>query len=131
VDISCIIKIKTPSLPCIQLSTVTQIKRLTIQQYLQPYAGFFRGWLTDAVTSRTSLYISQPASQTQNGLKIHKSDKLTLYIEIRIVVIGICKFKSLRTFLNNRLYSSLLSKSLKIRLHRIIILPVVLYLCAN
>ena len=36
----------------------------------------FRGWLTNAVPSRTSLYISQPASQTPAGLIIQKSDKL-------------------------------------------------------
>jgi len=39
-------KSKHSSLPYIQLSTVTQTKRLTIQQYLQPYTGCLP-WLVD------------------------------------------------------------------------------------
>jgi hypothetical protein len=40
---------------------------------------------------------------------------MNLFIETQDVVVGICTYQGLRTILNNLLYSSLLSKNLKIK----------------
>jgi len=74
VDIPCIIKIKT--LVVARTFNFPQSHKPNDSQYSSTYRLMpvvFRGWLTDAVLSRTSLYISQPASQTPAGLIIQKS----------------------------------------------------------
>jgi len=118
--------------PYIQLSTVTQHKWLLTQQYLQTYTGCLP-WLVDCCCPKQDQPLYTPAHISYanwiNNTEIWQT--VTLYIEIQSVVVGICKYQSICTILSNILHSSLLLRNLRIRLHRIIILPVVLYLCAT